>query len=216
MKRAKTTVCTNAIIWTDKIIECVRTCFEGNVHRDIIDATYKVLNTWNMDGTSSRTNDKVPCNKNVVENIDENNDTDDNFSDDDKEESDDASSEVNNLCLFTNIDTSIDLLANQFENPLLNANVQIPLLEIKVYEIMSKQSFENKDFVKLRQRQRADLAESQAMVPVGPAWRHYKSANGHMCPSLDDGILLLLIALRSDNHMDGHRRLHLSSRADKP
>ena len=56
-----------------------------------------------------------------------------------------------NLFCFTKDDSSIDLLTKQFENPLLNANVQISMLKMntRVSKIMSKKTAKTKIWILL-------------------------------------------------------------------
>ena len=46
--RAKISICNNTIIWTDKIIACVKNRFEDDSHKDILQAAYEVLNSWTV------------------------------------------------------------------------------------------------------------------------------------------------------------------------
>ena len=46
--RVKTTICNNAVIWTNKVIGCVKSRFEDDSHKYILQVAYKVLNSWSV------------------------------------------------------------------------------------------------------------------------------------------------------------------------
>ena len=48
VERAKITIFNNAVIWTDKVIGCVKSYFEDDLHKDTIQSAYKVLNYWTV------------------------------------------------------------------------------------------------------------------------------------------------------------------------
>ena len=48
VERAKITICNNAVIWTDKVIGCVKSRFEDGSHKDILQAACKALNSWTV------------------------------------------------------------------------------------------------------------------------------------------------------------------------
>ena len=48
VERAKITICINGVILTNKVMGCVKSHFEGYSDKDIIQAAYKVLNSWTV------------------------------------------------------------------------------------------------------------------------------------------------------------------------
>ena len=46
--RVKTTIFNNAVIWTNKVIECIKRHSKDDSRKDIIQAAYKVLNFWTV------------------------------------------------------------------------------------------------------------------------------------------------------------------------
>ena len=53
---AKITVCNNSVIWTIKVIGCVKSRFVTDSHEDIIQAEYKVLNCRTVIEETSKKN----------------------------------------------------------------------------------------------------------------------------------------------------------------
>ena len=47
-ERVKITICNNAVIWTNKVIECIKRRSKDDSRKDIIQAAYKVLNFWTV------------------------------------------------------------------------------------------------------------------------------------------------------------------------
>ena len=47
-ERVKTTICNIAVIWTNKVIECIKSRSKDDSRKDIIQAAYKVLNFWTV------------------------------------------------------------------------------------------------------------------------------------------------------------------------
>ena len=112
----------------EKLTECVRNRFDSDTNKVIVNAAYGVLNSFNVNEDTSEV---------ATEDVEDS--TSDNFSICESSESDDeilsdgndgteqeVIVEEGNDHLYTEIDASIDLLAKQFENPLLNADVAIP------------------------------------------------------------------------------------------
>ena len=48
VERVKITICNNAVIWTDKVIGYVKSRFDDDSHKDILQAAHKVLNSWTV------------------------------------------------------------------------------------------------------------------------------------------------------------------------
>lgn len=48
VERTKIIICSNAVIWSNKVIGSVKRRFEDDSHEDIVQAAYKVLNSWRV------------------------------------------------------------------------------------------------------------------------------------------------------------------------
>lgn len=48
VERTKIIICSNAVIWANKVIGSVKRRFEDDSHEDIVQAAYKVLNSWRV------------------------------------------------------------------------------------------------------------------------------------------------------------------------
>ena len=162
VKRAKITICNNAVTWTNKAIGCVKNRFEDDSHKDILQTACKVLNSWTvMEETPKESMTRFGC---EMEHFEENNDNgNDEQNDDYNEQSDDdngkhcdnnnkndVNSAEDSFC-FTEVDSSINLLTKQCENLLLNTDVQISSLKME-YKIISKKPWEteNMDYIAIR------------------------------------------------------------------
>lgn len=75
---------------------------------------------------------------------------------------------------------------------------------------------EDKDFVELGERERADLAKRQPVVLVCPSGRLDGMPDSDVHTQLLQRHLLLEIALRADDDMDGQPGLDAPGRLDKP
>ena len=130
VERAKITICNNAVIWTDKVIGCVKSRFEDGSHKDILQAACKALNSWTvMEETPKENTTGFGCETgHVEENGDNGNDEqsddvhkqsdDENGKHCDNNNKNDVNSAENSFC-FTEVDSSTYLLTKQFEHLLL-------------------------------------------------------------------------------------------------
>ena len=129
VEMAKITNYNNAFIWTDKIIGCIKSSFKDDSHKDITQAAYKVLTSWTvMEATPNQNKTRFGCK--TEHNIQNNDNGNDEQSDEDNGGycDDDNENDINsaeNSFLFTEFDSSNDLLTKLFEKSLLNAKVQI-------------------------------------------------------------------------------------------
>ena len=160
VERVEITIYNNAIMWIDKVIGCVKSHFEDDSHKDIIQAVYKVLNSWTVmeetpkENTTRSGSETEHVEGNSGKRNNEKSDDDDEQSDDDGEHCDnDNKNDLNsakNSFLFTEVDSSIDLLTNSSKNPLLNVDVQISLLKMEYkFQDYVKQNYktESVDFI---------------------------------------------------------------------
>ena len=147
VERAEITIYNNAIMWIDKVIGCVKSHFEDDSHKDIIQAVYKVLNSWTVmeetpkENTTRSGSETEHVEGNSGNRNNEKSDDDDEQSDGDGEHCDNDNkndpNSAKNSFLFTEVDSSIDLLTKQFEkssfkcrrsNILVEDGIQVPRL----------------------------------------------------------------------------------------
>ena len=103
---SKTAITSNALIWSDKVIDCIQIRFDGDNNKPIIDAINLILNSrcWQLS-------------------MDNNKDWDLEFPKEDNLKS--SSSESNKVYqpLFTKVDSTMNLLTKQLWEPLKNSDI---------------------------------------------------------------------------------------------
>ena len=117
---------------------------ETDSHQDIVRAAYKVLNSWNVIEEAPKETPPGLDSETAEE-------SDDPCSDNEEDDSNSENETVDEPFLFTAVDSSIDLLVNHFEKPLLNADVQISSLKLEFRSLLEyvKENYktENMDYI---------------------------------------------------------------------
>ena len=114
---AETAITPNPLVWCDKVIYCIQIRFDGDDNRPIIDAVNLILNyrCWQLET--------------------DNEDLDLGFPKEDELNVSSSDNKKADQSLFTEADSTIDLLTKQFEEPLKNFNVAIECIEMGFYNL---------------------------------------------------------------------------------
>ena len=154
VERVKIAISNNTVIWTDKVNGCVKSRLEDDSHKDILQAAYKVLNSWTLMGETPKENTTGSGCGCETEHVEDNGNDEQSDGENGKycdiDNKNDVNSAENPFC-FTEGDSSIDLWTKEFESRLLNAGVQISSLrmEYKSLHDYVKENYktENMDYI---------------------------------------------------------------------
>ena len=95
VERAKTTIENNAVVWCDKVLECIQKRFDGNGNKKIVDAANQILNCscWEIEADFETMKRASGDNSNNDESTDDDSEYDDS-NDDNSGDDDDQGDEV--------------------------------------------------------------------------------------------------------------------------
>ena len=166
VERAKTTIENNAVVWCDKLLECIQKRFDGDGNKKIVDAANQILNCqcWEIETdfeTMKRASGDNSNNDESTDNDSEYDDSNGDNSGDDDDQGDeldleeesapdstsaDSGHELSSTkdteasSLFTKADFAIDILSKQFEKPLESAGVDTQTLKMEFRNLIHRRT----------------------------------------------------------------------------